>query len=75
MSTKPKLFSVKEMWEIQQGSNMQWGIEGYEAPRKYADAKKMKWDKEVAALKAGHYVQNTRKITKKGHYLDFQMKS
>ncbi len=26
MSTKPKLFSVKEMWEIQQGSNMQWGI-------------------------------------------------
>jgi len=56
MSTKPKLFSVKEMWEIQQGSNMQWGIEGYEAPRKYADAKKMKWDKEVAALKVGHYV-------------------
>jgi len=44
------------MWRVSQRNNNTWGIEGYEAPRKYADARLIKWKRDIGALPAGKYL-------------------
>jgi len=34
------------MWELTSGKGKQWGLESYEAPRRYLDSKKIKKEKE-----------------------------
>ena len=69
-------FGLEEMFRVSQRNNAAWGIEGYDVPRKYADAKKIKRNKELAALKPGKYIKAPEVyFCKKGLYLDFQYKS
>lgn len=49
-------FSVKEMFRVSQRGNSAWGIEGYDVPKKYLDARGIKLQKELAALKPGKYL-------------------
>ena len=36
----------EEMWTTIHGTNQNWGIEGYEVPRKYYDYHQVKWAQE-----------------------------
>lgn len=75
----PQLMSVPEMWSLVKGEDHNWGIEGYEAPRKYFDYNKVKYWKE--------FKENSKKVkwplkdaegnvivTKRPNYLDEVMK-
>ena len=70
--SKTKGFSVDEMWRVSQRNNAAWGIEGYDVPRKYLDARKIKRNKELAALRPGKYIKEPEVyFCKVGNYLDF----
>jgi hypothetical protein len=47
--SQPNLLSVEEMWSLVKGGD-NWGIEGYEVPRKYFDYNNAKWKKEVQEM-------------------------
>lgn len=43
--------TVDEMWNLVKGGNNNWGIEGYEVPRRYADdIHAAKWKREVEKM-------------------------
>lgn len=42
----PNIMSVDDMWTLVRGSDSNWGIEGYEVPRKYYDYHQVKWEQE-----------------------------
>jgi hypothetical protein len=68
-------FSVAEMWQVSQRNNSQWGIEGYDVPRKHLDARAIKRQKELAELKPGKYLASNKTATRRGHYLEGLLKS
>jgi hypothetical protein len=37
-------FSIKEMFDIETNKNGEWGIEGYDVPKKYTGPHKSVWD-------------------------------
>jgi hypothetical protein len=49
------------MWKLTNREDNAWGIEGYEAPKKYTDAKRQILDRKV-------YEDNLKVWSKKGHY-------
>lgn len=64
------------MWRVSQRCNTQWGIEGYDAPRKYFDHRRNKEDKEYFALKPGKYKKHLETyMCQRGNYLDTMFKS
>jgi len=74
--SKAKEFSVDEMWRVSQRNNAAWGIEGYDVPRKYLDAREINRNKKLAALDPGKYIKAPEVyFCEKGHYLDFQTKA
>jgi hypothetical protein len=59
------------MYEVSMRMNTAWGIEGYEAPRKYADPKELQEQREgkkktpaPKALKKGDYLTETIRVAK-----------
>ena len=59
--SNPKLMDIGEMWSLTNREDNNWGVEGYEVPKKYSDAKKQIWDRKV-------YEENLKVWSKKGHY-------
>jgi hypothetical protein len=74
---KPNLdISIDEMYKQQKKYNDGWGVEGYEAPRLYPDARKLARIKLLGMLKAGKYLKPPdRYFCKKGHFLDRMFKT
>lgn len=48
-SIPSKMLSADEMWQVAKGSD-NWGVEGYEVPRKYFDYAQQKWEKNRAEM-------------------------
>ena len=46
--------SVNDMWQVVKGADNNWGVEGYEVPKQYIDAKQIKWEKEREKLLKEH---------------------
>ena len=44
----------EEMWQCIKGSSQNWGIEGYEIPKKYYDYHQVKWQQERAKILERH---------------------
>ena len=44
----------EEMWTTIHGTNQNWGIEGYEVPRKYYDYHQVKWAQERKKILDSH---------------------
>ena len=71
----PQIMSVPEMWSLVKGENSNWGIEGYEAPKKYFDYKQVKNLKEAALNNVKPKwplkdVDGNVIVTKRPNYLD-----
>ena len=48
-----QLMPMDEMYSISRRANTAWGVEGYEVPKQYADARKQMEDRE--------YIKNAKK--------------
>ena len=58
---RPKSMDIREMWSLTNREENSWGIEGYEVPKKYNDAKKQILDRK-------NFEENLKVWSKKGHY-------
>lgn len=58
---KARSMDIGEMWSLINREDSNWGIEGYEVPKKYSDAKQQIWDRKVLE-------ENLKVWAKKGHY-------
>ena len=56
-----KSLDIGEMWSLTNREENNWGIEGYEAVKKYSDARKQIRDRKVLE-------DNLKVWAKKGHY-------
>jgi len=63
---RSKTMDIGEMWKLTNREENNWGIEGYEAPKKYNDARQQVWERRI-------YEENQKVWAKKGHYEKKQM--
>lgn len=59
------------LYELQNGRGDKWGIDGYNIAPKYEDPIRLKLQREAAL---NHKVASPRKPTKKGHYLEDEVR-
>ena len=72
-SDKHRIMDIGEMWALTNREDNNWGVEGYEVPKKHNDAKKQIWDRKVLEdnlkvwAKKGHYDKKPPKVDKDGN--------
>lgn len=69
----PEIMPVHEMWSLVKGEDKNWGIPGYEVPRKYFDQRNVKWWRDFQASKPKWPIKDKDGnvvVTKRENYLD-----